>query len=317
MPKHRPPPPPPPPPLPTTSIEWGSWVNALAGQTGNAPWSKETLDSFERDTGKKIGVCHWGQPWGVIDLPALGIVKARGAVSMVDHGIGNTSLAAVARGGTAAQGGQDDVIDAFARKCASFGGRILYRPWWEFNGQWYAWGRSTSYVDAWRRLHDRVKAIAPNVEFVWCANTFWDAASEAPLYPRDATHPNGMYPGDAYVDWLGMDGYNAASLKRTTWKSPYDLFKPTYDRLVALAPGKPIAICETASTERDGSKAAWITNLLGTALPERFKAVKLVMWFNWPIVESGQTFDWPIESSASAQAAFKAGIASPYYKAPA
>lgn len=292
------------PPPPSSSIRWGAWIDGSTyGSGGDAPWDLTTLARFEEHAGKKVGIVHWGQPWGQLDTTALANVKNHGAVSLLDHGIGSTTLQAVS------EGQQDSVIDAWATKAKNFGGEILYRPWWEMNGTWYPWGRSSYYVAAWKRLYSRVKAIAPNVKFVWCPNTIWDAASD----------PAPWFPGEAYVDFVGMDGYNAGPLKNTAWKSPTDVFKPTYDRLRQLAPGKDIVIAETASTERGApsgtSKAAWIADLLGPTLQERLPAVKAVVWFNWPIPESGKTMDWPIESSAAAQAAFKAGIASPYFLA--
>ncbi len=291
-----------PPPPPSSSIRWGSWIDGSTyGSGGDAPWDLATLARFEEHAGKKVGIIHWGQPWGQLDTTALANVKNHGSVSLLDHGIGSTSLQAIS------EGAQDSVIDAWATKAKNFGSEIIYRPWWEMNGTWYAWGRSQYYVAAWRRLYSRVKAIAPNVKFLWCPNTIWDAASD----------PAPWFPGEAYVDFVGMDGYNAGPLKNTAWKSPTDVFKPTYDRLRQLAPNRGVIIAETASTEQGApsgtSKAAWITDLLGPTLQERLPAVKAVVWFNWPISEGGKTMDWPIESSPSAQAAFKAGIASSYF----
>ena len=93
------------------------------------------------------------------------------------------------------------------------------------------------------------------------------------------------------------------------------MHRATYDALTALAPAKPIMIAETASTEVGGSKAAWITDALQAQLPVSWPRVKAVLWFNWNHEESNGTMDWVIESSASARAAFAAGISSPYYAA--
>ena len=303
-----PPPPPEPeavPPPSSSSIRWGSWIDGSTYSIGgDAPWDLTTLATFEEHAGKKVGIIHWGQPWGQLDTTALANVKNHGAVSLLDHGIGTTSLQAIS------EGTQDAVIDAWATKAKNFSGEILYRPWWEMNGTWYAWGRSQYYVAAWRRLYSRVKAIASNVKFIWCPNTIWDAASD----------PGPQFPGEWYVDWVGMDGYNAGPLKNTSWKTPAQVFDATYNRLLELASTKPIIICETASTEQGApagsSKAAWITDFLGTWLPSH-PHVAAMVYFNWPIPESGHTADWPIESSSSAQAAFKAGIASSYFAGPA
>src|SRR5438477_654456 len=56
------------------------------------------------------------------------------------------------------------------------------------------------YIAAWRRIHDRfVAAGATNVVWVWAPNvTDVEGGPETMAY----------YPGDAYVDWTGVDGYN-------------------------------------------------------------------------------------------------------------
>jgi hypothetical protein len=74
-------------------------------------------------------------------------------------------------------------------------------------------------------------------------------------------------------------------------------------------------IGETSSEENGGSKAIWITDALTTQLPGRYRQVKAFVWFNWRIYENGYWWPWPIESSASAQAAFASGISSSYYVA--
>jgi len=66
--------------------------------------------------------------------------------------------------------------------------------------------------------------------------------------------------------------------------------------------------------ERHREEAAWITDLLQTQLPTRFPQIRALVWFNWRILE-GDWRPWPIESSASSQAAFHDGIASRYYRA--
>jgi hypothetical protein len=49
--------------------------------------------------------------------------------------------------------------------------------------------------------------------------------------------------------------------------------------------------------------------MLTTQLPTNFPKVKALVWFNW--LWNSQPYQ--IESSATAQAAFQAGIAAPYY----
>jgi beta-mannanase len=151
-------------------------------------------------------------------------------------------------------------------------------------------------------MHDIFDAVgATNVTWVWSPNVVFSGS--VPLEQ--------LYPGDAYVDWTAIDGYNQ-SLK-SPWISFSSLFSATYAKLLQIAPTKPIMIAETASSEAGGSKAAWITDALSTQLPQNFPRVKALVWFNWRIYEGSLWHDWPIESSVSAQAAFAAAIGAPYF----
>lgn len=80
--------------------------------------------------------------------------------------------------------------------------------------------------------------------------------------------------------------------------SPQDLFGPGIAPLRALAPGVPILVAETASSEAGGDKAGWNTSLVSylAAQPD----VTGFVWFHLQ-----KETDWRINSSASSAAAFK------------
>jgi beta-mannanase len=130
------------------------------------------------------------------------------------------------------------------------------------DGSWFPWGTSSSnqntpaaYVAAWRHIHDLFSvAGAANVTWVWSVNAEYSAT--VPIQK--------LYPGDGYVPWTSVDGYNKSSA--TWWQSFGDLFASTYAQLLQIAPSKPIMIAETSSPEVGGSKAAWIRDAL-TQLP--------------------------------------------------
>jgi hypothetical protein len=267
------------------------------GRSGDAPWDGTTWDIFEAHAGKRLSLLAWGQPFGQLALGPLQSTLARGAVSLVTVDFPVSEILS---------GAANARVDAMAAAAKSFGSQILLRPGWEMNGTWYAWSRKTDYAAAWRRLVDRMRgAGATNVRFVWCVNVLYGTGSDPAPY----------YPGDAYVDYVGIDGYNwgVGSAKPDRWKTPSEVFGPTIQRCAEIAPTKQIVICETACTEHGGSKAEWIGQLLGNFLPSHPRIVGLC-WFNDLADAAGM--DWLIETSAAAQAAFKAGIASPYYLAP-
>jgi beta-mannanase len=116
-----------------------------------------------------------------------------------------------------------------------------------------------------------------------------------------------VYPGDAYVDWTAMDGYNWGNIGPHTWETFAQVFGQTYNDILSIT-SKPLMIAETASTEQDGNKAQWITDGFSNQLMHTFPLIRAVVWFN----EDKET-DWRIESSPSAQSAFAAAIQSNYY----
>jgi hypothetical protein len=116
-----------------------------------------------------------------------------------------------------------------------------------------------------------------------------------------------VYPGDAYVDWTCLDGYNWGTnpVKPDRWRSFDQLYRSTYNEIVGtIAPSKPMIVGEMASTEFGGSKAAWIRDALAK-VPAEYPRIRGLLWFE----KFDDGMDWPIETSSGAIEAFAAGIA--------
>ena len=284
------------------AMYWGGTIKgAVFGIPGEVPTSQAVLDRFEKDVGKKLTFVNTGQGWASFDQHTMQAAIDIGAIPLVTMGLpNNVTLAEVAAGE------QDPEIRAWAREAKAFGYPFLFRPWWEVNGDWYSWGRKPEYISAWRHFHDLVEDEgATNVTWAWVVNTVWsDPASDPVPY----------YPGDAYVDWVGMDAYNwgLSPIQHDRWMTPEEAIGPTLEVLRRIAPNKPVCICEGASTEFGGDKAAWITDLLDNYLPSQ-PDIKAYLWFNWNVEQNEERWDWPIESSAAAQKAFRAGIQNDTY----
>jgi beta-mannanase len=206
-----------------------------------------------------------------------------------------------------ANGSQDPYITQWAQAAKAWGHPFFLRFDWEMNGNWWPWSpgvngnTAADFVAMWRHVHDIfTKVGATNVTWVWCPN----------IDPSNAwTSLQSLYPGDAYVDWTCLDGYNGDD----PWTSFHDLYSSTYHEITTtIAPTKPMIIGEVASTELGGSKAAWITSMLGD-MPVSFPKVHGFLWYDANTVGQNNRSDWPIESSSSAQSAFAGGIANSVY----
>ncbi|MBK9715235.1 MAG: hypothetical protein IPO81_28695 [Kouleothrix sp.] len=312
-------------------IYWGAIVNGLGPSSANLQ-SGGAFDTFETRSKKKMSIIHWGQAWmgsdgswGEFQTSYFDNVRNHGAIPMLNW-------ASWRLGGGASQpnfqlrdlygGAYDTYITRWATAAKSWGHPLFLRFNHEMNGWWYPWaegklsnglivnGNSAGdYVKAWRHVHDIFTNVgATNVTWVWCPN-----------YVSDRGPFTGMYPGDAYVDWTCLDGYNRVG--DTDWLSFNQVFtgsgttylKNSYQLVLNVAPNKPMMIAETATREAgDGGtkKAAWIKDALLTQIPTNFPKIKAVLWFNWDD-SSGKTY--PIETSLAATTAWAAGIASPVY----
>jgi hypothetical protein len=283
------------------AIYWGATMKGeVYGIEGEAPKNAAVWERFEHDAGKRLTFVNTGQNWGQFDTATMQQVIDGGAIPLVTMGL--TSGVTMQE---VAEGKQDAQIRAWAKSAKAFGYPFMFRPWREMNGAWYSWGRDPHFVEAWRHFHDVVEEEgATNVTWAWIVNTIWsDPGSD----------PTPYYPGDAYVDWVGMDAYNWGKnpIQPDIWLSPEQAIDPTLEVLEEIT-DKPVALTEVASSERGGNKASWIRDFLGSYLPNH-PNIKAMIWFNWNILQGGLRYDWPIESSTTAEGAFRDGIQSSEY----
>ena len=277
--------------------------------TPPGPNDLTALGAFEHAAGRRVAVYSFYQGWasGGFDGAAMSAIAARGAIPMVtwepwDYTKGVDQPAY--RLARIAAGAFDGEIRGWATAAKRYGGRILLRFAHEMNASGYPWcegvngNAAGSYVRAWRHVHDVFDAVgADNVGWVWAPNVAY--AGTTPL--RE------LYPGDRYVDWVALDGYNGGTALPWGGWLPFDrIFGQSIRELRVLAPHKPIMISEVASAEEGGSKAAWIRGFFASLAKE--PAVRAFVWFDW-----NKETDWRIQSSSAAERAFAAGVADPRY----
>jgi mannan endo-1,4-beta-mannosidase len=104
------------------------------------------------------------------------------------------------------------------------------------------------------------------------------------------------YPGDAYVDWVGITGYFAASGPHT-----FDgLYGPTMQEISGFTT-KPFIIAETSV--QTGPNAVSAAQDLVSGVRQRPDVLGFV-WFNYD--KAG--VDWRLESRSAVRAAVAAGL---------
>ena len=199
-------------------------------------------------------------------------------------------------------GSSDALVARAARNLRRLGRPTLLRWAWEMNGDWYPWGGAKNgddtgaFVASWRRVHGIFSDQgAGNVSWVWSVN--WNDSPDK-SWNRYANY----YPGDAYVDWVGVSGYNLHREK------PGTLFDGLY---AAYAPRKPIIITEVGSVDRGGrTKADWIT--LFQQWVRQHPAVGAVAWFDTD-THPGYHERWRIDTDPRSLAAYRAMARDPRF----
>ena len=187
-----------------------------------------------------------------------------------------------------AGGKHDAYVTKFATAVRTLNLPIVLTFAHEMNGNWYPWGNSKNdppaFVAAWRHVHGLFQqAGATNVIWAWTPNV---------INPVPSVKLKPLYPGDKYVDWVGMDGYFTHKGAHTY----STLFGPT-KRSVRKFTKKPFLIVETG-VEQGSNRPLWIRDL-ATGVADDDEMVGFV-YFN----QNGSA-RWKIDSDAAAVTAFR------------
>ncbi|MFC2125221.1 glycosyl hydrolase [Bacteroidota bacterium] len=119
--------------------------------------------------------------------------------------------------------GELDKVSVGLEELADANVNIMFRPFHEMNGRWFWWGKRKKYFkELWIMTYNYLVEEKGLKNMLWC-------------YSPDAGQPDYLlyYPGDAYVDIVGLDAYTQDLPSRA---------RKGYEELIAL--GKPFGFTE-------------------------------------------------------------------------
>ncbi len=291
------------------SVDVGVTTLPLASQSVR-PWTPrdlQTVNRFERDAHKHVGIVMWYSDWqqSAPSLAQLRAVAQRGSTPEItwepwDSTKGLYSAQPRYRLRNIIDGKFDSYIRSWAQSLAKWGQPVRLRFAQEMNGNWYPWSETANgnhrgeFAQAWRHVHDIFAAEkATNVRWVW---------SPVSGAPRE------YFPGYRYVNIVGLTCLNGGTAAfNEGWRSFASICGTSIGQLHVLAPRLPIEISEVASAEAGGNKAAWIKGMF--AFLGQHPEVKSLVWFN-----IRKQANWPIESSRAAETAFARAVGASRYK---
>ena len=253
----------------------------------NSPGSYNQLDDFARLTGFSPRIVSYystfQQPFATQFAQQA---AARGATVLVQWQPRGTTNAAVAAGT------DDAYIRQFAKDVLSNERQVIISYGQEMNGNWYPWGEGSdtpaNFIAAWKHIVRifREEGIH-NVIWLWDPNIAYPGGPQL----KD------WYPGDEYVDWVGLDGYFAQPA------DTFDtLFGPSIVQMRTLT-SKPLLIAESGVTGAAGS-----TQLAGLFSGASLADAIGIVYFDE--AQSGDALhqDWRLEDNPANMQAFRNAV---------
>ncbi|RSS84429.1 beta-mannanase [Streptomyces sp. WAC02707] len=252
----------------------------LGAAGDGVPTSTVPLDAYARMTGKRPNLVEEYASWGD-SFDASGVRKAwaHGALTLVSWEPRGTTMEEIAAGRS------DAYVRKFARAVRRLNLPVVLDFADEMNGFWETWGpkhaTAAQYVAAYRHVHDVFTDLGvANVIWTWAPNIVNPA-------PNVALTP--YYPGDGYVDWMGMIGYF------TRDEDTFDaVFGRTLEELRALS-DKPVLIVETAA-EQTARRTVDVRELFAGVSGD--DGIVGFVWFN-----HDKRADWRLEAGSVASRA--------------
>jgi hypothetical protein len=236
--------------------------------------------AYARTVGRTPAIVNLYKNWGtpIFERRQLKSLWRRGAVTMITWEPWGVSLRGIARGR------YDRYLAASARAAVRWNRAVFVRFAHEMNGNWYPWGIRTParvYKAAWRHVVWVFRREgAGKVRWVWTP------------YASNHFSFTGRFPGNRWVDWVGLDGFNWGGSRG--WVSFRSLFGGPYRTLSAIS-SAPMMLAEVGCGESGGSKGAWVTAALNRAVPH-MRRIRAFVWFS----QDSSRGDFRVDSSHSA-----------------
>jgi hypothetical protein len=257
-------------------------------EINGAPDSITPAKNFASWLGTKPNLIGQYVGWGTsFDAAAASNAWSYGAMDFVVWEPWTVSMAQIASGAS------DTYITNYATAVRALNVPVAISFGHEFNGNWYPWGTTgttaAQFVAAWKHVHDLFAAAgATNVIWIWDPND---------IFPVPDIQLGQFYPGDGYVDWVGVTGYWSQSGPNTY----STLYLPTLDEIRGFT-RKPFIIAETA-VQSGSDELRSLSDLFATV--EQHSDILGFVWYDY---DKGG--DWRVENRPTLMSSFRDDLAS-------
>ncbi len=285
-------------PAPTTSITLSSTKPLWGAYVG---WQEQNMADFESRVGKTADLravfVHWGNE-SQFPMYLAPYIRDKGKTMVIfweatDYNVASTEQPRF-NYDSIIRGDWDNYFRSFAAGAKTYNAPVILIPFSEMNGDWFSVsgtknGNSPAKHNAAYQHVREFFRTTTNVKFGWAPNN----GSVPDIAGNQMAD---YYPGDAYVDIVGVDGFNFGGAQWETFAQVFDkalLQLSTYK--------KPIYLFSFAS-QADTRKSAWITDAISVQIPKH-PEIKGWIWFN-----EQKERNWLVWSDLNSLAAFKTAI---------
>ncbi|NUL03452.1 hypothetical protein HRW07_09440 [Streptomyces lunaelactis] len=198
------------------------------------------------------------------------------------------------------------VIDVQAKRIKEYGKPLFLSFDLEMDTRTPANGTPAEYVAAYRHIHDRFRELGVrNVVWSWVITGY---TGHSELFPK-------LYPGDAYVDWIGYNQYNYYRCHKAKWQSFEQTQTASHDWIREnISDDKPLMLSEFGTADdpsRPDAQAEWYAEV--PRVVKKLDGVRAVLQWNYR--DPGPGCDLALARDESWKSLRKA-VSDPYFHQP-
>ena len=325
---------------PVKGIYQGAFVN-FGGEEDEV--RVQNIIDFEKMIGKKIVWAMFSNNWGsanitypeenVLTIHSLGIVPFIRMMPRTDFHAGERDPVFTLQ--HIIDGKFDDDLLKWAHNAKRVNIPIVVDFGPEMNGDWFPWSgilnggdKKDGYgdresADGPERFRDAYRHIINLFRKEGVQNITWVFHVFPPLEKSEGNDLHkkwndirNYYPGDDYIDWIGLSVYGADE-PDSEWRSFTEMMDKAYPSITEISPDKPLAVFEFGVAEYPqlGNKTEWIKNALESLEDGRYPRIKAISYWDeiWIDDSSGKVIDLRINSSIKSSEIYREILNSSYF----
>jgi hypothetical protein len=198
------------------------------------------------------------------------------------------------------------VIDVQAKRIKAYGKPLFLSFDLEMDTRTPANGTPAEYVAAYRHIHDRFRELGvTNVVWTWIITGY---TGHSELFRT-------LYPGDAYVDWIGYNQYNYFRCHKAKWQSFEETQTASHEWIREnLSADKPLMLSEFGTADdpaKPSAQAEWYEQV--PRVVKELEGVRAALQWNYR--DPGPGCDLSLARDESWKSLRKA-VSDPYFNQP-